>query len=254
VAGGIRGEAVELIPCKTNDLLVPAHAEMVLEGEVVPYERTNEGPHGESQGFYGRNDQAFVVKVRCITHRKNAIHYGLICRCREDYPKFLLTQAVRTKLAAIENIKEVYTPEIGGGGMGLMAIISAKVRSPAEVGRIVEAIQNIPYESYTLHKPRWSIIVDEDCDVRDWEDVMWRVAMGVMPDRDIRIGPRTDLITHEPLATLYDGKASSVIIDATFRSKQEASVKEREIFPEVDKLSKGLMSKVEARWNEYGLD
>lgn len=253
VAGGIRGEALALVKCKANDLLAPADAEIILEGEVVPNERAAEGPHGESQGFYGWNDQTFVIKISCITHRKNPISYGLVCRCREDYPKFMLSAALRDKLAGIENIKEVYAPVIGGGGMGLMAIIAAKVSSPAEVERIIEAIQKIPYESYTSHKPRWSVIVDDDCDVRDWEDVMWRVVMGVMPDKDVRIGPRLDRITHEPLATLYDSKASSIIIDATFRSKPGKS-KELGEFPPVNKVSKELMSKVESRWKEYGLE
>ncbi|MGH7771893.1 MAG: UbiD family decarboxylase [Candidatus Binatia bacterium] len=252
VAGGIRGEGVELVKCKTNDLLVPAFSEIVLEGEVLAGERTTEGPHGESQGFYGWNDQAFVMRVRCIAHRKNPINYGLICRCHEDYPKFMLSAGLRAKLAKIEHVKEVYVPEIGGGGMGLMAIIAVHVRSPAEIESIIEAIKGIPYESYTSHKPRWSILVDEDCDLTDWEDVMWRVAMGVMPDKDLRVGPRTDPITHEPLADLYASKASSVIIDATFRSKQ-GTIKGKEGFPPVDKVSKELMSKVAARWEEYGL-
>ncbi len=253
VAGGIRRERAELVKCKTNDLLVPAYGEIVLEGEVIPNERAEEGPHGESQGFYGWNDQAFVIKVRCITHRKEPINYGLICRCREDYPKFLLSAGLSSKLAAIEQVREVYMPEIGGGGMGLIAILAARVSSRAEVERIIEAVQKIPYESYTSRKPRWTIIVDDDCDLRNWEDVMWRVAMGVMPDKDVRIGPRVDFITHEPLADLYDSKASSIIIDATFRSRH-GKVKGREGFPPVDKVSKELMSKVEARWKEYGLE
>lgn len=253
VAGGIRGDALALVKCKTNDLLVPANAEIILEGEVVPNERAAEGLHGESQGFYGWNDQAFVIRINCITHRKDPISYGLVCRCREDYPKFMLSQALRGRLAGIENIKEVYAPEIGGGGMGLMTVIAARVSSAAEVERIIEAIQKIPYQSYTSHKPRWSIIVDDDCDVRNWEDVMWRVVMGVMPDKDIRIGARVDPITHEPLAALYDSKASSIIIDATFRSKS-GKAKGRGGFPAVNKMSKELMSKVEARWKEYGLE
>jgi len=136
--------------------------------------------------------------------------------------------------------------------MGLMAIIAVEVSSSAEVERIIETIKSIPYESYTSHKPRWSILVDDDCDLTDWEDVMWRVAMVVMPDKDVWIGPRTDPITHEPLADLYVSKASSVIIDATFRSKQ-GTIKGKEGFPPVNKVSKELVSKIAARWEEYGL-
>ena len=61
-AGAWRGVATELVRCETSDLLVPANAEIVLEGEVVPGARTEEGPHGESTGFYGENKEAFVVR------------------------------------------------------------------------------------------------------------------------------------------------------------------------------------------------
>src|SRR5581483_10931387 len=88
-AGAWRGEPTELVKCETNDLLVPANAEIVLEGYAVPNERTWEGPHGESTGFYGENKDAFVIKINCITHRRNPVSYGLICQLIEDYPRQL---------------------------------------------------------------------------------------------------------------------------------------------------------------------
>lgn len=252
VAGAWRGAPVELVKCKTNDLLVPAWAEIILEGEALLNERAAEGPHGESQGFYGWNEQAFVMKVKCISHRKDPINYGLICRPHEDYPKFMMSAGLRARLKEMELIKDIYAPEVGGGGQGLMAIVAARVGGPEDVEKVVEAINNVPRESYIARKPRWLIIVDEDCDVTDWEDVMWRVALAVMPDKDVKIGPRSDSISHEPLADIYDGKGSSIVVDATFRSKR-GKVKGREGFPPVNKVSKDLMAKVEARWKEYGL-
>jgi len=62
-AGGIRGGPVELVRCRTNELLVPAHEEIILEGDVLTGVRYREVLHGESQGFYGWNDQALVMKV-----------------------------------------------------------------------------------------------------------------------------------------------------------------------------------------------
>lgn len=248
-AGGIRGEAVELVKCRSHDLLVPAHAEIIVEGEVLPNVRAPEGPHGESQGFYGWNDHAFVVKVRCITHRKQPISYGLICGCREDYPKFIKYSGLQSMLRALGNVKEVYEPDISGGRSRL-AIISARVTSRDDVQEIIEAVQRIPTNSTAIYKPRWTIIVNDDCDVRDWQDVMWRVVMSVMPDQDIRIGPRTDPTAHEPLEEFYDSKASSVVIDATMRSRQAAG-DGKEGFPPVNKVSPELAAKVEARWKEY---
>ncbi|GEM_PF-176567 len=253
VAGAWRKEPVDLVRCRTSDLLVPAWAEMIIEGEVLPNERAKEGPHGESQGFYDGVDRAFVIKVKCITHRKNPVIYGLICRPQEDYPKFLFSGVLGEKLKGVDAIKEVYVPEAIGGGLGLMAIVAAKVESPDDVAKVIQAVHNAPGESLRK-KPRWLIIVDEECDVKDWNDVMWRVALAVMPDKDVRIGPRTDPISHEPLAAMHHNVSSSIVIDATFRSKKTI-VDGREVgFPRVNRVSKELRSKVEGRWKEYGLD
>lgn len=248
-AGAIRGEPIELVKCWSHDLLVPAHAEIIVEGEVLPNVRAAEGPHGESQGFYGWNDHAFVIKVRCITHRDRPISYGLICGCREDYPKFIKYSGLQSMLRGLGNVKKVYEPDISGGRFRL-AIVSARVSSRQDVQEIIEAVQKIPTNSTAIYKPRWTIIVDDDCDVRDLQDVMWRMVMSVMPDQDIRIGRRTDPTGHEPLAELYDSKASSVIIDATMRSKNPLR-DGNEGFPPVNKVSQELMAKVEARWKEY---
>ncbi len=76
--------------------------------------------------------------------------------------------------------------------------------------------------------------------------------MGVMPDKDVRTGPRTDEISHEPLAYMYNFKGSSVVIDATFRSKKGMNWN-KEGSPLVNKVSRELMVRVKSRWKEYGL-
>jgi 3-polyprenyl-4-hydroxybenzoate decarboxylase len=97
------------------------------------------------------------------------------------------------------------------------------------------------------------IVVDDDCDVRDWDEVMWRVALGVMPDEHLRIGPRTEAMFHEPMLEMYGGRTSTVTIDATFRSKRRVVDGEEVGFPPVNKVSRELRARVEARWGEYGL-
>ena len=89
-AGAWAGRPVELVKCETNDLMVPSNAEIILEGEVVPYERVNDGPHGESTGFYNQCPSSFMVKISAITHRKDPISFGLTCGRIEDYPRPLM--------------------------------------------------------------------------------------------------------------------------------------------------------------------
>ncbi|MEA2642679.1 MAG: hypothetical protein QOF51_4073, partial [Chloroflexota bacterium] len=169
-AGAWRGEATELVKCETNDLLVPANAEIVLEGEAIPNARTEEGPHGESTGFYGENKGAFVIKINCITHRHHPVSYGLICQLVEDYPRQLFRSGsfltVLQKATGMDNIHEAYFPEVGR--MGMM-IVRADIRDKDEPKRIMEAV-------WDLANWRWVIVVDDDCDVRNWNDVMWRVV------------------------------------------------------------------------------
>jgi len=72
IMGGLLGEPLELVKCETSDLLVPAHAEMIIEAEILPHERTPEGPFGEFTGYSLGERQREVVKVRAITHRRDA--------------------------------------------------------------------------------------------------------------------------------------------------------------------------------------
>ncbi|MBW1823369.1 MAG: UbiD family decarboxylase [Deltaproteobacteria bacterium] len=76
IAGGFRGKPVELVKCEGSDLLVPAHAEFIIEGE-IPMEVEQEGPYGEMFGYLGRETTTFYLNVKTITHRKNPWVYNL---------------------------------------------------------------------------------------------------------------------------------------------------------------------------------
>ncbi len=238
-AGGWRGAPTELVKCKTSDLLIPAWAEFVVEGEALPRQRAPEGPHGESTGFYGEQANAFVIKIKAITHRKNPVTYGLICQRVEDYPRQLLRSAsMQYRLIAktgMANIKAVYFPEVGRFGM---LIVAADITRADEPRRIMEAIWNTePW--------RWIVIVDEDCDVRDWNEVMWRVVSAAQPERDCVMG--RVLSAQKPEGEKdFVPPNRGIGIDATMRFKPEK-------FPAVNKVSKRLMDEIAGKWREYGL-
>src|SRR4029453_18571970 len=71
VAGGLRGAPLEVVRCETNDLEVPAHAEIVIEGFLPAGVREQEGPFGEYTGYMGASGPSFVIEVTCITHRRD---------------------------------------------------------------------------------------------------------------------------------------------------------------------------------------
>ena len=239
-AGGWRGAPTQLVKCKTSDLLVPAQAELVIEGEVLPNERTVEGPHGESTGFYGENHNAFVFKIKTITHRENPVTYGLICQRIEDYPRQLLRSgSMQQRLidrTGMTNIKETYFPEVGRHGA---LIVAAQIEDKDEPRRIMDAI-------WDTERWRWIIVVDDDCNVRDWNEVMWRVVSFVVPERDVILGREFEPQVRARGEVDFDPPTRGMGIDATMRYKPEE-------FPPVNKVRKDLMGQVVAKWGEYGL-
>ncbi len=239
-AGGWRGEATKLVKCRTSDLLVPADSEVVIEGEVVPHERTEEGPHGESTGFYGENKAAFIIKVKAITHRKDPLTYGLICQRVEDYPRQLLRSgSMQSRLierTGMTNIREVYFPEVGRRGM---LIVSADIQSKEEPRQIMEAI-------WDTEAWRWIIVVDEDCNVRDWEEVMWRVVSAAEPDDHVVLGRVFPVEPRLRGEVDFTPPKRGVGVDATMKFKDAD-------FPPVNKVSRHLMERAASRWPEFGL-
>jgi 2,5-furandicarboxylate decarboxylase 1 len=238
-AGAWRSSPTELVQCETSDLLVPAHAEIILEGEVVPTERTTEGPHGESTGFYGENKNAYVVRINCITHRHEPLSYGLICQLLEDYPRSLLRsgslQTLLIKRTGKTNIRHVYMPEIGRAGM---LIVSAEIQYAEEPREIIDAV-------WGVRGWRWAIVVDEDCDVRDWNDVMWRVVSAAEPKNHVIESPWREGNHRGPDEMEFEPPEHGIGIDATFRFKG--------YHPPINKVSQELDARVASRWRELGL-
>jgi UbiD family decarboxylase len=241
-AGAWRGSPTELVKCETNDLLVPANAEVIIEGEVLPSVRTPEGPHGESNGFYVAHQETFVMKVKCITHRAQPVSYGLYCWMVEDYPRDLFRgasfQRRLVERAGLTNIKHVHVPKVGRNGM---VIISAKIRDAEDPRRIMEA-------AWENGGERWVVVVDDDCDVRSWTDVLWRVTYFAQPKDHIFHGPERPA-RHEAGGVVddpFEPPTSGLGIDATMHFKGYQ-------FNPVNRVSPELRAKVASRWAEYGL-
>ena len=241
-AGAWAGRPVDLVECETSDLLVPANAEIVLEGEVVPYERVNDGPHGESTGFYNQHPSTFMVKIKAITHRKNPISFGLICGRIEDYPRPLMRSNtlldVLVAKSGLTNIKEVFFPDAGRSGF---LIIRAEITSPEQPRQIIDA-------AYQYMRYRWVIVVDEDCNVRDWNDVLWRIVSSVVPDRDMVRGREYTFPEPHPGSVEFVPPTYGMAFDATFPFKEYEHPR-----PGVAQPSMKMMEHIASRWKELGL-
>jgi UbiD family decarboxylase len=227
MAGALRQAPVELVKAETSDLLVPANAEIILEGEVPTDELKMEGPFGEAAGYYGGAEfPKPVFHVKCITHRNNPIHTGSMesTPMTDDSINWstcgtaLLKNHVIDKLK-IPGVKDLFfNPYAFGVGL---CIVSAK--------RVMSGLPQIIASAIWSHKhcliaaaASWIIVVDDDIDCTNMNEVIWALTTRSDPERSIQIikdrGGALALVPRnswEDRVTKQKG-GSSVVIDAGF--------------------------------------
>lgn len=213
-AGGLLREPVELVRCLTSDLEVPAHAEIVIEGEVLPSERFTEGPFGEFTRQYGIERPLPLVKVNAITHRRDAIYHNVLSGKSPEHPMIgalgrepSLFHAVR---ASVPNVVAVHMPI--GSGANMHAWIA--IRKTAEGEAQKAGFAAFADQDLLKHV----IVVDEDIDIFDATEIDYALATRVKADRDIFIIPRVKSVVLDPAVDEYaigKGTVSKMIIDAT---------------------------------------
>ena len=247
-AGGIRGEPVEVVKCKTVDLEVPATAEIVVEGRVVGYE--TEGPFGEYAGYMGSGGNNPLFEVTCITHRKNPIYQAFLSQmppsessCIKSFGRELeIRRHLRQNLGL--PVHDVCMPE--SGSATATVIVSMKKQNRFQPLKAMMGVW-----SMNAGIAKIVIVVDDDINVRDPWQVDWAVAFRMQPAEDIRIIPSTDPITLDPSQPLRDGKlvppaeqvSSKLGIDAT----------RKHAYPPPSVPPKEHLDKVAAMWDRYGI-
>jgi UbiD family decarboxylase len=249
-AGGIRGEAVDVVKCKTVDLFVPATAEIVIEGRIPCGAREAEGPFGEYAGYMGSDGNNPLFEVSCITHRKNPIYQAFVSQmppsessCIKSLGREMeIRRHLKNHLAL--PVQDVHLTESSGAAGRL--IISLKKQNKFQP---LKAILGAWSLGFAIGK--MTIIVDDDIDIRDSFWVEWALSFRMQPAEDIHIQRNTDPITLDPSQPLKDGKpvppsqqvSSRVGIDATRKHAYPALA----VPPTKD------LNKVAERWERYGI-
>ena len=246
VSGLIRDEAVEMVRCKTVDLEVPAHAEIVLEGYVVPGELRPEGPFGDHTGYYSPAEEYPVFHVTAITHRRDPIYPTTIVGRppTEDY--FMGTAAARLMLPALQmTLPEVVDVNMPAEGVfHNLLIVSMKKEYSGHVRKVMYALWGLGL----LMLAKTIIVVDDFVNVHNLSEVAWRVANNIDPVRDVLFvdGPVDDL-DHASRTPRYGSKMG---IDATAKGPMDGRSRE---WPDDIVMSQGVRDLVESRWGEYGI-
>ena len=251
VAGRLRGEPLETVRCETVDLQVPARAEIVIEGEVLAGVREEEGPFGEYTGYMSDSGPSWVIQINAITHRNNPIFHDFFSQMPPSESSTI--RGTGREMAIYKHltrdlrmpVKDVHFLHAGGGA-ALLAISMRKKFA----GQPLAAMWGAWSVDPTLSK--FTIVVDDDIDVRDTFQVLWAMSWRVRPELDIQIihqSPPTPLDPSIAAANIArelrrGGLSAKVGIDATMKHAYPArAIPPTEHLQEVDK-----------RWESYGLD
>ncbi|MBV9544146.1 MAG: UbiD family decarboxylase [Chloroflexi bacterium] len=252
-AGGIKGEAIPVVHGQTTDLLLPANAELVIEGEIRPGSVKSEGPFGEFTGYYGRPEAgAPLVDVTAVHFRSRPI---LTNALMADYPSceqsgfFGVVRSARIwadlDRLGLPGIQGVYSHPAAAGGFG-MTVLSLEQRYAGHAAQALALAAQVPGGAYYT---KWIIAVDEDVDPTDIDQVIWAMASRCNPVEDIDILRNTwstwlDPSQNPPEERPYGSKA---LINAC---------KEHRYLPVFSKrtaLRREIYERVAQRWSSLGL-
>jgi 4-hydroxy-3-polyprenylbenzoate decarboxylase len=244
-AGFLRGKAVEVVKARTVDLLVPAHAEMILEGYVEPAEERIEGPFGDHTGYYSVAGMYPVFHVTCITQRKEPIYPATIVGKPPMEDCYMGKATERMFLPLVK----MQLPEIMDMNLPLegvfhnCALISIRKSYPMHARKVMNAIWGLGQMMFT----KFIFIFDEDVNVQNTSEAAWKAFNNVDPSRDILIseGP-LDVLDHSSPRPIYGAKMG---IDATKKWPEEGYQRE---WPEEIHMSDDIRKLVDKRWKEYG--
>ena len=181
VVGGLLGEPLEIAPCTTVDVHVPAAAEIVIEGEILPGVREPEGPFGEFTGYFSRRSTEHVFVATAIARRDRPWFQSIGSGRAGDH----ITTLGLIREAEIWNALSRTIPNVTGVHVPLSGTSSFTAYVAIKQGRPGEAKQVIPIVLGVDHYLKLVIVVDDDIDVFDESDVMWAVATRMQADRDL---------------------------------------------------------------------
>ncbi len=238
-AGLLRGCRTELTKCVTNDLQVPAYAEIVLEGFIYPNETSLEGPFGDHTGYYNEQELFPVLTIETITMRKNAIYHSTYTGKPIDEPAILGVALNELFIPILQKqfpeIVDFYLPPEGCSYR--MAIISINKQYIGHAKRIMLGIWSYLRQfMYT----KFIIIVDSDINIRSWTDVIWAITTRVDPVRDTTLIDNTP-IDYLDFASPISGLGSKMGIDATNKLPGETN----RLWGKVIEADKAILNKVE---------
>ncbi|WP_062264590.1 4-hydroxy-3-polyprenylbenzoate decarboxylase [Endozoicomonas arenosclerae] len=247
-AGLLRGSKTELVKSITNDLQVPASAEIVLEGHIYPGEMADEGPFGDHTGYYNEVERFPVFTVECITHRRDPIYHSTYTGRPPDEPAILGVALNEVFIPILKKqfpeIVDFYLPPEGCSYR--MAVVTMRKEYPGHAKRVMLGVWSFLRQfMYT----KFVIVTDDDVNARDWNDVIWAMTTRMDPKRDCVFVENTP-IDYLDFASPVAGLGSKVGFDATNKWAGET---DRE-WGQTITMTQEVKDRIDDLWDELGID
>jgi len=247
-AGLLRGSKTELVKCQTNDLQVPASAEIVLEGYLHPDDMADEGPYGDHTGYYNEVDSFPVFTVERITQRRDPIYHSTYTGRPPDEPAVLGVALNEVFVPILQKqfpeIVDFYLPPEGCSYR--VAVVSMKKQYAGHAKRVMMGIWSFLRQfMYT----KFVIVVDDDIDVRNWQDVIWAMTTRMDPSRDATLVENTP-IDYLDFASPVSGLGSKMGLDATNKWPGET---DREWGRPIER-DPNVVEKIDKIWDSLGIE
>ncbi|GBC92554.1 3-octaprenyl-4-hydroxybenzoate carboxy-lyase [bacterium HR15] len=245
-AGFLRKKPIELVRARTVDILVPANAEIVIEGYIQPGERCLEGPFGDHTGYYSLPDYYPVFHVTAITHRQQPVYPATIVGVPPMEDGWIGKAIERIFLPLIR----LTLPEIVDMNLPIEGVfhnfcfVSIRKRYPGHAFKVMHALWGLGQLMFS----KFIVVFDEDVNVHDLGEVLWRWGANVDPERDMCLvrGP-VDVLDHASPAI---GFGSKIGFDATRKWREEGYSRE---WPDVIRMSPEVKARIDALWEQLGL-
>ncbi|OCG36519.1 4-hydroxy-3-polyprenylbenzoate decarboxylase [Gilliamella sp. Gris1-4] len=246
-SGLLRGSRTEVVKSLSNDLDVPASAEIILEGYIDPNELASEGPYGDHTGYYNEVEQFSVFTVTHLTRRKDAIYHSTYTGRPPDEPAIMGLALNEVFIPILQKqfpeIVDFYLPPEGCSYR--IAVVTIKKQYPGHAKRVMMGIWSYLRQfMYT----KFVIVCDDDINARDWKDVMWAISTRMDPHRDTTFIDNTP-IDYLDFASPVSGLGSKMGLDATNKWPGETN---RE-WGKIIKKDPKVIARIDEIWNELGL-
>ncbi len=246
-SGILRGGSPRLASCVSVPLVVPADAEIVIEGYVSSHETRPEGPFGDHTGYYNSAEPFPLMRVTAVTSRADPLYPSTYAGRPPDEPSIiggalneLFSPILRRQ---IPEIVDCWLPPDACSYR--IAIVSIRKRYAGQARRVMMALWSLIMQfSYT----KIIVVVDDDIDVRNWRDISWALATRMDPSRDLMIVDRTP-IDYLDFASPISGLGGKLGIDATTKIGTET---ERE-WGGALAMDPSVIARVDEMWRRLGL-